>query len=92
MTLLIGAAISLIVQFGKWLIGKFGYEAARITILITVFVLSVAFSLLTYNNILTPHFISVLGTILAGAIATYELILKNIMPAYNALFGNKSQE
>jgi len=86
MILLAGAITSLLVQGGKWLIDKLGYEMAKITILISVFALSLIFALLKYNNILTPEFIQTFVAILTMAIATYELILKNIIKAYDTLF------
>jgi hypothetical protein len=89
MTLLIGALISVLIQIGKWLIGKLGREAANFVILFAVFVLALAYSLLLYKGIVTPELIKTVVLIFSVAIATYETILKWIMPAYNALFGEK---
>lgn len=86
MVLLLGAVTSLLVQGGKLLVNKIGKEASEALILGSVFLISLVFTILKTKGVLSVDMINTFVFTVLSAVATYEIILKNIMPAYKAIF------
>jgi len=67
---------TLLIEGYKWSSKKFGQEATKWSVLLGVAVISFIWTFVTTNNIITPEFIKQFITYVAGAIATYEVIIK----------------
>jgi hypothetical protein len=89
MTLLLGAFTALIVQLEKYLVGKIGYELTNFLILFSVFCLALALAYGNYAHVISGDLVKNVAIIFASAVATYQVILKPLLPAYDLVFGKK---
>jgi hypothetical protein len=86
MELLLGALTAVLIEAGKKVVDKLGYKIASFAVLGSAFALSVVFSVLTIKGIITSQMISSVGLVWASSIATYEIVIKNLMPIYSKIF------
>jgi len=91
MELLFGALTAVLVEVGKKIVDRFGYKVASLVILGSAFILSVGFSLLTVQGIITKEMITSIAVVWASSVATYEIILKRILPIYGQIFSPKTK-
>lgn len=78
MELLIGAVLSLLMEGFKKVADKFGREVTKQVIYITLFVITIAWTILTRENIISQATIKYVLSILAASVATYEVVIKNV--------------
>lgn len=78
MSLLLGFLVSLVVEAIKRLKARVGEELGTAVIYGFVFLIAVVWTVLTTNNIISAETINKILTIVATAIATYEIIIKRI--------------
>lgn len=81
MELLIGAVLSLLMEGFKKVADKFGREITKQAIYVVLFIATVAWTVLTRENIISQAAIKYVLSILAASVATYEVVIKN-MQAY----------
>ncbi len=78
MELLIGAVLSLLMEGFKKVADKCGREVTKQVIYITLFVATIAWTVLTRESIISQTSIEYVLSILAASVATYEVVIKNI--------------
>jgi uncharacterized membrane protein len=78
MTILFGLITALIVEAIKKIKAKFGNAFGTTIIYLIILAIAIAWTLLTTLNIISTETINKILTIVASAIATYEIILKRL--------------
>ena len=77
--IIIGACVSILTQWIKWVVDRYGYEVTESAILILVFVLSIVGASLYEWQFITQEMIETSLRIGAMAIAVYEVLYKRIL-------------
>lgn len=78
MTLIFGVLTSLIAEVVKRVKARFGEAIGTQLIYAFIFVLAIIWTVLTTQNIISPETINKVLTIVATAVATYEIIIKRL--------------
>jgi hypothetical protein len=84
MDIILGVVISFITEAFKLLSKKYGKEASKKIVLGFVFLLVFAFTFLKSAGLLPMEIIMNALNMLAGAVATYQLVTKPILKALSA--------
>ena len=78
MTLIIGLLASLVLEAVKRVKARFGDELGTKLIYGTIFFVALLWTVLTTTQIISPEAVNKILTVIASAVATYEIILKRL--------------
>jgi hypothetical protein len=78
MTLIIGVIASLILEAVKRVKARYGDELGSKLIYGSIFLIALVWTILTTTQIISPETVNKILTIIASAVATYEIILKRL--------------
>ena len=78
MTLILGILTSLIAEVIKKVKARYGEELGTKLVYGVIFLISIIWTILTTYNLISPEAITKVLTIVATAVATYEIIIKRV--------------
>ena len=79
MEIVIAAVISLLTQFFKWMVGRFGKQLTKNAVVLFVLIVSVFMAYLKTGGYLTVELIQEVMGLLTMAVGFYEVVYKRVL-------------